>query len=179
VIGWPLGLLVLLVALGAWRVGDERGETTAPPPEPVAPRAFGELRLDVPRAWRTLDRTSDHVTWGAADRSHTVTLASTEASTLPLSAVVREVARQSSQSVPGTRVVEGPTLLELGDRAPRDDAAALVRLEVVESGRRLDVVQVWRRDSRAGVDVVATWASTDGAWPLSPRDALPRASGTR
>ena len=30
--------------------------------------------------------------------------------------------------------------------------------------------------SRAGVDVVATWTSADGTWPVSPRESMPRTS---
>lgn len=172
---WPVGLVLLLVALGTWQA-----DAGAPAPTAQAEagrlesRAFGSLRLEVPRSWRTLERTDTHVTWGAADRRHLVTLASTEAAPDPLLSVVRELARESLRSIAGAQVVAGPTRLE-SDVLRRGDAFVLVELQVDdEAGRPLRVVQAWRRDSRAGIDVVATWTSRDGSWPADPRRIVPR-----
>jgi hypothetical protein len=49
---------------------------------------------------------------------------------------------------------------------------------VHDGGNSLDIVQLWRRDSRAQVDVVATWTSADGDWPVSPRSSIPRAEAS-
>jgi hypothetical protein len=173
-VAWPIGLVLLLVALGAWRAGSEHdGNDATAAPTDVATRAFDQLRLGVPRGWKTLDRTDGRITWGAADRVHTVTLASTEASSMPLVAIVREVARQSTESVPGSRVMSGPTLVDTGSDLPRGDSLVEVRLAVIDQGRELQVVQAWRRDARAGHDIVATWTSGDGAWPVVPRTSIP------
>lgn len=177
-VAWPIGLVLLLVALGTWRAVDEPRERTAPVEEvPVAPRSFGDAKLDVPRTWQTLGRSQERITWGAANRSHTVTLASTEASSVALPTIVREVVAQSAESLPGASVASDPVDIELGDRAPRGDSAVLVRFEVGD-GRHapIHVVQVWRRDVRAGIDLVATWTSADGTWPASPRELLPQAA---
>jgi hypothetical protein len=166
--------VLLLVALGAWRVGGEQEHReAATEPTDVATRAFEQLRLDVPRRWRTIERTDGRISWGTSDRVHTVTLASTEASATPLVAIVREVARQSTESVPGSRVVSGPTLVDTGRELPRGDSLVEVRLAVVDQGRELQVVQAWRRDARAGHDIVATWTSGDGTWPVVPRESIP------
>ncbi|MCW2920777.1 MAG: hypothetical protein JWL76_651 [Thermoleophilia bacterium] len=177
-VAWPIGLVLLLVALGTWRVVDEPRERAAPPEDvKVAPRSFGDARLDVPRSWQTLGRAPDRITWGAANRAHTVTLASTEASSVALPTIVREVVAQSVESLPGASVASDPVDIELGERAPRADSAVLVRFEVGDGTHApIHVVQVWRRDARAGVDLVATWTSADGTWPASPREHLPQAT---
>ncbi len=176
-VAWPIGLLLLLVALAAWRVGDDDQAPAAagdPGGVPVAARSFGDARIDVPSSWRTLARADDRITWGSADRAHTVTLASTEASTEPLPVIAREVVRQSSDVLPAGSEASDPVLLDLAGRAPRGDAAVLVRFEVRDGADDpVEVVQVWRRDARAGVDLVATWTSADGTWPASPRERLP------
>lgn len=178
---WPVGLLLLLVAIGTWQADADRPREPAgrPAQAELAPRAFGDLRLEVPRSWRTLERAEGHVTWGAADRSHLVTLASTEAAPEPLLAVVRELARETRESLPGGRVVAGPTSVDAGPELRRGDSFVLVELEVDVGGVAgpLHVVQAWRRDARAATDVVATWTSTDGTWPVDPRAALPRVDG--
>ena len=178
-IAWPIGLVLLLVALGTWRVADEPRERMSPPSEGVstAPRSFGDAKLEVPRTWRTLGRSAERITWGAADRSHTVTLASTDASSVALPTIVREVVAQSADSLPGASVASDPVDIDLGERAPRGDSAALVTFEVGDGTHPpIHVVQVWRRDARAGVDLVATWTSADGTWPASPRELLPQAT---
>lgn len=178
-IAWPIGLVLLLVALGTWRVADDPHQRTAPPAEETrtAPRSFGSAKLDVPRTWRTLGRSAERITWGAASRSHTVTLASTEASSVALPTIVREVVAQSADSLPGASVASEPVDIDLGDRAPRGDSAVLVRFEVGDGSHPpIHVVQVWRRDARAGIDLVATWTSADGTWPASPRELLPEAA---
>src|SRR5688500_10317325 len=76
----PLALVVLLIALGAWRTGGTTDRVTDPVPPSATSRTFGDVAVDAPSSWRELDRTARHVTWGSADRGHTVTLASTEAS---------------------------------------------------------------------------------------------------
>lgn len=175
---WPIGLAMLLVAIGAWRIGSSPDAGSASSGQaPVSTRAFDDLRLVVPRGWNTIERADGRITWGAPDRAHTVTLASTEASTLPLVAIVREVARQSTESVPNSRIVSGPTLVDTGGDLPRGDSLVELRLIVIEQGRQLQVVQTWRRDSRAGYDIVATWTSSDGAWPITPRHSIPEWSG--
>lgn len=175
-VAWPVGLLVLLVALAAWRVGDDPAPPTAEEPNAVqvGARSFGDARLDVPTSWRTLARADDRITWGSADRAHTVTLASTEASSEPLPVIAREVVRQSGDVLPSGSAASEPVLLDLAGRAPRGDAAVLVRFTVRDgTDAPVEVVQVWRRDARAGVDLVATWTSADGTWPASPREQLP------
>jgi hypothetical protein len=172
-------LALAIVAAIAWRVtgGSEHGAVTAGATAPVlgAARTFGDLRLSVPRGWTTLARDGDRITWGAPDRSHVVTLSATEASSLPLMAVVGDVADELAAS--GVEVVDGPTLVDPGEPLPRGDSFVLVRLRTSTDHGQVDVVQAWRRDSRASADVVATWTSTDGRWPVDPRTAVPSTSG--
>lgn len=178
-VAWPIGLVLLLVALGTWRVADYPRTRTSPPTDgvKVAPRSFGDAKLDVPESWQTLGRSAERITWGTADRAHTVTLTSTEASSVALPTIVREVVAQSTDSLPSARVASDPVDIELGDRAPRGDSAALVTFEVGDGTHApIHVVQVWRRDARAGIDLVATWTSVDGTWPASPRELLPQAT---
>lgn len=173
---WPVGLLLLLVSIGAWQAdaGDAPRSAAARTAE-LSPRAFGGLRLEVPRTWVTLERADEHVTWGAAGRDHLVTLSSTEAAADPLLAVVHALARESVQSIPDARVVAGPTVVEPVGGLPRGDAFVVVELELAADGNApLRVVQAWRRDARAGIDVVATWTSSDGRWPVDPRTSVPR-----
>lgn len=181
-LAWPIGLVVLIAAIGMWRGADgadrSASSSAAAAAAPVvAARAFGDLRLDVPREWTTLDRGDGRITWGTAGRTHTVTLASTEAATLPLATVVRAVARESITALPSTRLVDGPTTVDPPEPMRRGDSLVIARFEVVEGARTLQVVQAWRRDARASRDVVATWTSTDGTWPVEPRDAVPSVSG--
>lgn len=180
---WPFGLLMLLALLALWR--SEATPSTpvvdAPAPQRTTTRRLGDLRLDVPAGWVTLDRSADHVTWGAPDRAHTVTLAGTQSSLLPLPGVVSAVVRESADALPGARPVGRPRMLELAEAyAPRTDAAMLARFRVHDGDRRpLDVAQVWRRDSRAQRDVVATWTSIDGRWPVPLERGIPRAGASR
>jgi hypothetical protein len=178
-VAWPIALALLLTALALWRTsGDEHPSRGAAVAAPVlAGRTFGDLRLDVPRTWTTLERTEDRITWGTSERTHTVTLAGTEAASAPLLAVVREVVRQSVDALPGTRVIDGPTLATAAEPMPRGDSAVVVQFEVDEGSRRLRIIQAWRRDARAGRDLVATWTSGDGTWPVDPRVAVPSSTG--
>jgi hypothetical protein len=145
-------------------------------------RAVG-ARLDVPTTWITLDRTAEHATWGTADRRHTVTLARTESSGASLPGVVSGSVAASTRALPGADLVGMPVAIDLTDaaRPGPGDSAMLVRFRVRAQGREgaLLVEQVWRRDARAGMDVVATWTSADGAWPVSPRSAIPRSDASR
>lgn len=179
---WPIGMFVLvllLASIGAWRGahGAARGEPVERGPV-LEERRFGDLRLTVPSDWRTLDRSGAHVTWGSADRSHTVTLGWTEASVLPLPGVVAAMARESVAQLPGARIVRDPSPIEL-DGAPRQDSAMLVELRVEDARGVLAIQQAWRRDVRAGLDLVATWTSSDGSWPVSPETSIPHANATR
>ncbi|MCW2926695.1 MAG: hypothetical protein JWM86_663 [Thermoleophilia bacterium] len=177
-IGWPVGLLLLLVLLAAWRAPDDGdGNSSGRAAEPdtrVETRRFGDLRLRVPTGWVTLDRTADHVTWGEAGRLHTVTLASTEASILPLPGVVAAVSRESASALPGASPEGRPQVVDLPGPAGRDDSAVAAGFRVADdSGGELRVAQVWRRDARAGLDIVATWTSADGQWPLPAQSRIP------
>ncbi|MCW2925453.1 MAG: hypothetical protein JWM98_2857 [Thermoleophilia bacterium] len=185
---WPVALPLAILVLLAVRVavdGDagahaRRPAQAAAAAERLGTRSFDGLQLEVPAGWATLERTADHVAWGSADRTHTVTLAATEASLLPLSGVVASVSRDSSSAVPGARPVGRPVRLDLDGRAPHGDTAVLARFRIdAGAGRSLEVRQVWRRDLRAGRDVVATWTSSDGAWPAPPAASIPRAEAVR
>lgn len=172
---WPLTLALLV----AWRE-HALPETSGAPAQGRAPvkleaRSFGDLRLAVPAGWVTLDRRDGHVTWGEPDRSHTVTLAATEASVLPLPGVVAAVVRESESALPGARADGRAVPVDVPGGAPRGDAAVVARFVVDDDGgQRLHVAQAWRRDARAGIDVVATWTSADGRWPVPPRSGIPR-----
>lgn len=179
---WPLVAVLLLVVLAAWRVGSDPERAARPTASaPTATRSGGAAEVDVPRDWIALERGPDHATWGVADRSHTVTLASTEASALPLPTVVEELVAQSARQLPGTELLERPRPIDVDGPHAHGDTAMLVRFRATaaDGGRHLVVEQVWRRDTRSGFDVVATWTSADGRWPVSPRDAIPRAAGSR
>ena len=178
-LAWPVGLALLLAALAVWRSDDGapmRDVATAESASAV--RSFGDLRLRVPSAWVTLQRRRDSVTWGTPTRSHAVTLAATEAAPIPLLIVARDVARQAGETMPGTRIVNGPTQLEDADLASRGDALVVTEFEVEAhaQARRLQVMQTWRRDAHSGHDIVATWTSSDGHWPIDPRSQLPTSS---
>ena len=182
---WPIALLLLLALLGAWRTGGDEpgarvaGPTPAPSTGASTRRSVGPARLQLPRSWREVERTGARATWEAPDGVHAVTLAHAEAAAVPLIAVVRQVARDAGTSVAGARVVEGPTLVEPEVAMPRDDSVVLLRLRVDRGGGDLlDVVQAWRRDSRAGFDVVATWTSGDGSWPVDPRTTIADTTGS-
>ncbi len=169
---------VVIVALAiAWRMGAGPGAHEAAAgaaPALGAARSFGDLRLSVPPGWTTLARTEDRITWGAPDRTHVVTLSATEAASLPLIAVVQGVVGELERE--GVRVIEHPALVEPAERLPRGDAYVIAHLRTDTEHGPVDVVQAWRRDSRAGADVVATWTSADGRWPVDPRAAVPATS---
>jgi hypothetical protein len=168
---------VLVVVLAAWRTGESPRAAEGPPPAPISERAFGQLRLDVPTDWVELERADGRITWGDRSRTHTVTLASAEASSLPLVEVVRALARESERVLPAARVVRAPRAIDVDLPRPREDAVVLVDLEVDGPHGPLQVVQAWRRDTRSGLDVVATWTSADGSWAVEPRDAVPSSVG--
>ncbi|MCB0879504.1 MAG: hypothetical protein KDC46_11080 [Thermoleophilia bacterium] len=177
-LAWPTMALALLVTLAIWRSGsDGQVAASVAPTLPLATRSLGSVRLAVPKQWRVLDRSGeDRITWGEPQRGHVVTLASTEASAAPLVSIVRDVARESESAMDGVSVTGGPTIIEPGVRMPREDSVVQLRLRAETPEGPVDVVQSWRRDSRAGLDIVATWTSTDGRWPVDPRDAIPTAS---
>ncbi len=180
-VAWPLGLLVLLVALGVWRAGGDvqRESTSITSVSTVTSvRTVGAASIELPRTWREVERSGDRATWQSPDSRHSVTLAHAEAAPVPLVAVVRAVARESGTSIAGTRVVDGPTIVDPDARLRRGDAVVLLRLRVERGDESLEVVQAWRRDARAGIDVVATWTSSDGAWPVDPRTTIAEARGS-
>ncbi|MCW2972381.1 MAG: hypothetical protein JWN72_654 [Thermoleophilia bacterium] len=170
---WAIALLAaVLTAVGIARVA-QRGPGTAESRTPLATRVVADATVDTPPTWRALARTRDHATWGDRGQRHTVTLAALDASEAPLTTIVRDLATQAATLAPGTRVVGG---IESRDvrRGARGDSALLLRLQVPRGrGRVVHVVQVWRRDTRAARDVVATWTSTDGSWPADPGELLP------
>ncbi|MCW2956180.1 MAG: hypothetical protein JWO69_1049 [Thermoleophilia bacterium] len=172
-------LVVLVAGLAVWRFSDADPERTraaagaAAEATPTMVRRWSDAGITLPRGWVVLDRARDHVTWGSSDRSHTVTLAATEASVLPLPGVVAAVARDAPRSLPGSRVVGAPTQVELDGRTARGDAAFALELEVDSAGAALHLLQVWRRDARAERDLVATWTSNDGRWPIDPLRSVP------
>jgi hypothetical protein len=180
---WPAGLALALIVLALWHHSSDDARSRGvehPSTPPLAERSFGDARLNVPRTWTTLDRSTDHVTWGDTDRRHTVTLASTEASLLPLPSTVEQVVADSERQLPGTRALSRPEPIELHGHVGRGDAAVLARLRVEDGSRReLEIMQVWRRDARGQRDLVATWTSADGVWPVPVREALPLPAATR
>lgn len=139
---------------------------------PSRARTWHDIALTLPVSWGMLEQGDEHASWGTPDRSHTVTVASTAASAAPLSAVVHDIASDASDTLPGARLDGAPRDLAL-QRAPRGDSAVLLPMVVASGGRQLHVVQVWRRDSRSGQDLVATWSSTDGDWPVDPAREVP------
>jgi hypothetical protein len=172
---------MLLLAIGLW---DARGTDPATPAAtgadgapPTSARAFGNLRLPVPRSWQELERTEGQVTWGTPGRTHTVTLAATQATSEPLVAVVREVARQSTRELPNAVLAAGPTIIDAGAGAARGDAVVAVEFRVEQATRSVRIVQVWRRDSRTSTDAVATWSTSDATWQVEPRTNLPTIVG--
>jgi len=175
-IGWCVPLL-LVGALFARHVTSDptaRSGANGHTAEASVVRVWGEQSVRTPAAWVRLAGARGFITWGAADRSHTVTIASTEASVLPLAGVVREVTREASRTLPGARSVGGPTPVRLEGPVPHGDSAILARFDVRGKDRpTLHVVQVWRRDSRGERDLVATWTSLDGKWPVDPARAAP------
>lgn len=171
-------LITLIVVLLAWRVeSDRRAEADARPAGmPASTRTAAGVSIEVPSGWVSLQRAAGHATWGSRDRRHTVTVGTLDASVLPLPGVVETAVDAALGSIPGARQAERARSLELA-RAPRDDAAVAVRylVEAPEGeARPLHVVQVWRRDSAAARDLVATWTSADGSWPLDPERAIPQ-----
>lgn len=182
----PLLLLAVLGVVVAWRLLDGHAapatrsggqdHATAAQVE----RTGGDVRVATPSDWGRLGRSGSTVTWGSSDRSHTVTVASVEASVLPIPGVVAAVVRQTGRDLPGFELQGRPVPLELDAPAPRGDSAMLVRFTVpADDGGTVHVAQVWRRDSRAQRDVIATWTSSDGSWPASPRTSIPSAATTR
>ena len=182
-LAWPAMLTLALLLLAAWRMGSGGDDAPAPragEPASTVSRSAGDASIDVPRGWVALDKGRDHVTWGTADRTHTVTLAQTEASVLPLPGVVAAVTAEAAATLPGARVMDGPVAVQLDTRAARGDSAMLSQFVITrDDGASLKVAQMWRRDARAGLDLVATWTSSDGHWPLPPRSAIPRGRASR
>ncbi|MEO6867210.1 MAG: hypothetical protein ABI200_04240 [Gaiellales bacterium] len=189
-LAWPIGLLLLLALLAMWRLNAQPATASDAADKAAAAvqanvetsvRRFGELRLEVPRSWGTLSRSRDHVSWGTADRSHTVTVASVEASVLPLPGVVAASVRETQEQLPDTELIERPSVLQIDEQyAPREDSALLARFEASGTSQQpLQVAQVWRRDARGERDLIATWTSTDGTWPISPERGIPRTSASR
>lgn len=180
--GWhvPAAALVLVLAL-AIRVLLAH-ESPAPPTESRSPGHTGaaepELgpgRVDVPRGWRVVERTGAVTTWSDHAQAHGVTVASVESSSAPLAAVVAAVAKDARTSAATLRV-RAPREVELGS-APRGDSAFVVELEALTSAEAtVHVRQIWRRDSRTRRDVVATWTSTDGRWPVELHAGIPEAA---
>ncbi|MCZ4496824.1 MAG: hypothetical protein JWM25_1407 [Thermoleophilia bacterium] len=176
--GLPIVLVALLIALATWRSAAAGGgdDHSADAPRRATPqlvtRTWQTASIATPRGWVVLDRGADHVTWGSAARTHTVTLAATESSVLPLPGVVDAIARDAPDALPGATLQGRPVEVELGP-APRRDAAMLVRFALPAEDGGLKLAQVWRRDSRAGRDLVATWTSSDGRWPVDPARAVP------
>lgn len=178
--GWPLALLAVALVAALWRVAGPDAQPAGVPGRTgdLVARTHADARVEVPREWVALDRGPDHVTWGEPDRAHTVTLASIESSTLPLPGIVAATVARTTDELPGVRSSTSPRAIDLED-APRGDGAMLASFRVRGDDEPLEVVQVWRRDTRAGRDVLATWTSADGRWPVEPRDAIPSAAPAR
>ena len=175
-----VGIVTLLALLVIWRLTSagtearERGATSNRPATAAAAANVGAhhwngIQVMAPRSWRSLARGRDFATWGTAGRSHTVTLAATEASVLPLAGIVRGVAREAATALPGAAANGEPRAVPLPEDAGRADTAMRADFRIQDAaGRTLYIAQVWRRDVRAGHDLVATWTSIDGRWPVNP-----------
>lgn len=165
--------IVLVAAIVAVRdhVRPPHGTTTST--SALATRAVADAVVDMPATWRTLARERDTATWGDASHRHTVTLAATDVSEASLASVVHDLAKAAGSLGAGVRLRGAPQARDVL-RGARGDSAFVLRLEVARSGSApLQVIQVWRRDTRAGRDVVATWTSSDGRWLGDPTALLP------
>ncbi|MCW2950061.1 MAG: hypothetical protein JWN41_1074 [Thermoleophilia bacterium] len=163
---------LLLVAI-VWRhtradtSSDGRGK------QRFASHAVGGARIELPARWRTISRAKEHATWGDAAGAHAVTLGSTESGEGSLAQIARQLVNSVAEIAHGARVVGEPELLDL-PHGGRSDAAMLIRFEVPTSAStRTRLIQVWSREQRSRQDVVATWTSTDGHWPVDPTRHLP------
>jgi len=171
-----VALLLITLVAASWRLGHGPGGPHTPrKPDAWAERSVADATLELPREWRPLARERAHATWGDADRSHTVTLAALDVEEAALATIVRDLAASVEQLAPGARLVGAPEAHDV-ERGGRGDSAMVLRLEVpatVDDATPTQVVQVWRRDTRAGRDVVATYTSSDGTWPVDPTERLP------
>jgi len=183
--GWlPLLLLLAVGVVVAWRLGSGSEEDIASNDgasrPPLVARTGGGVRVSMPAGWTRLDHAGATATWGSDDRLHTVTVASVEASVLPLPGVVAAVVRDTRRDLPGVELEGRPVPVALPPTEHAGDAAMLARFTVpADDGGTIHVAQVWRRDTRAHRDVIATWTSSDGRWPAPPRATIPSATGTR
>ena len=118
-----------------------------------------------------MDRSDGVTTWRTSDGDDSVSVAAVEAAATPLAAIVADVARQARAAGVETKVAAPRQLPPV--RGPRQDTVMELSLQTRVDGRTLYVRQVWRRDSRAGHDVVATWTSSDDAWDVDPATTVP------
>lgn len=168
-----------LVLVGMFLVVHHRRSTVggsgSEPPRPPVSRRIGDARVRIPSDWQPLAAIDGTETWGSRDHAHTVTVGTTESSILPVAGVVATVVREATTQSGDTHADGAPEALELHD-APAGDSAMLVRFRVDDApgDEALRVTQVWRRDARAGLDVVATWTSRDGTWPVRPAAEVPQ-----
>lgn len=139
------------------------------------PRARGRDRvawrgatLSVPAGWRRLGVGEGWVTWGAADRTGTVTLASLPAADDPLAVVVAASRRELGDELPGAHLGAVRTW-----STPDGGQAATSEVVARPGGRRVGILQAWRRDQARGVDLVATWTGVDGAAALRSLASIP------
>lgn len=174
----PPALLVLLAFLVVLRVADggrdarPDDETSRARASDTAPAAtsYEPATVAVPAGWTRVGRRDGVTTWRDADSGDAVSVAAVEAAAAPLAAIVADVARRAA-TAPAT-TVRTPRQIAARDANPRD-VVMVLDLQTRVEGRELYVRQVWKRDRRAGRDVVATWTSSDQTWAVDPETTVP------
>lgn len=187
---FTLVIIVMLVATGvgglmqlhdASRTADQHaGDAPTARRAKMQPVRFGTAQIMVPASWVALSSDVDHRTFGAADRSQTVTLGDIPASPASphqsLTRAYRELLRQ------GKPVHD---LRFIGDAPRRSVSIAEFRVTANGDGSADDQIvvrQVWHRsgtidDQR---DLIATWTSRESlAWPVPLRDLVPSVMSQR
>ena len=171
----PLLLLVLATIVVGRQLFSDDGDSQAPRAHAHDTRTptarFEPAAVTLPARWRITDRSDGVTTWRDPQSDDAVSVAAVESAAAPLASIVAEVARQARTAGPQTQV-EAPRQLPSASGSRRDVVLALELRTNVE-GRELHVRQIWRRDARAGRDVVATWTSSDDAWSVDPSTTVP------
>lgn len=166
-----LGVAVIAKTVHGQHVPASRNETT-PVTHATQSIDYRPGHIDAPAGWKIIDQRGNVTTWSEPTHDDAVTVASIDSSSAPLAAVVAEVAR-SSRQLPATTNVAPPHELDVAHGARGDSALMLAMTLRDPQGRTLHVRQIWRRDTRASQDVVATWTSRDDQWPTTPEQGIP------
>lgn len=147
--------------------------TPAAPKQASEPAALFKANIQLPSSWKVIERNGVVTTWGSSETDDRVSVAAVEASATPLPSIVSGVRKQAILTDKRAEVTPLKELSIPRDVYPKNTAFEFAINAIGPQKQPVYIRQVWHRDIRSNMDIVATWTSADNSWLINPSTTLP------